>query len=225
MAQSTKNSQTLTSELIAAEALQLADEEGLDKLTVRRLATRIGIGTMTFYGYFRSKEEILDAMADLALGSLELPAAPAGGKQPSESIATVANAFRTLMHDHPSVAQILSSRVTESPRARRGAMESVIDHMIASGIPGPLAVRCYGFIVVYSLGFASYRAPRSWADEDATDHDELRRQQSHRYAALSTTEFPHLVSLRDSIIDLPSPSQFTFGIECLIAQVQRELAD
>ena len=225
MARSTKNSRTLTSELIAAEALQLADEEGLGKLTVRRLATRIGIGTMTFYGYFRSKEKILDAMADLALGSLELPAAPADGERPSESITIVANAFRTLMHDHPSVVQILSSRVTESPRARRGAMESVIDRLIASGIPGPLAVRCYGFIVVYSLGFTSYQAPRSWADEESTDQEELRRQQSHRYAALSTTEFPRLVSLRDSIIDLPSPSQFAFGIECLTAQVQREIAD
>lgn len=211
----------LTPETIAAHALALADEDGLEKLTVRRLASRIGIGTMTFYGYFRSKEEILDAMADLALGSLVLPDRGAN-ETPSEAIVSMARAFRQLLDDHPAVAQILVTRVTESPQARRGAMEAVIDRLIASGIPGPLAVQCYGFIIIYTLGFQSYQTPRNWAGDDA-ESDERRRQQSHRFAALPMDEFPRLIALRDSIIELPADSQFEFGLQCLCTQVEARL--
>jgi TetR/AcrR family transcriptional regulator, tetracycline repressor protein len=217
----------LSAEVIARQALALADERGLEKLTVRSLASALGIGTMTFYGYFRSKEEILDAMADEALGTLALPEG-AQDESPRQAIENVARAFRTLMVEHPSIAQILSSRVTDSPQARRGAMEVVIDRLVRSGIPGPLAVKSYGFLMVHSLGFASYQTPRPWGrGEDSsteTDVSELRRQQRHFYASLPIAEFPRLVELRDELIELPGEEQFRFGVSCLCDTVEAALA-
>jgi TetR/AcrR family transcriptional regulator, tetracycline repressor protein len=218
----------LSAEVIARQALALADERGLEKLTVRKLASALGIGTMTFYGYFRSKEEILDAMADEVLGSLALPEGEPG-ETPRQAIENVATAFRRLMVEHPSIAQILSSRITDSPQARRGAMEVVIDRLVRSGIPGPLAVRSYGFLMVHSLGFASYQTPRPWGrgetEADVPDESELRRQQTHFYASLPIAEFPRLVELRDELIELPSESQFRFGVACLCDTVERTLAE
>lgn len=217
----------LNAEVIARQALTLADERGLEKLTVRSLASALGIGTMTFYGYYRSKEEILDAMADQALGSLALPSGEPD-ESPRQAIENVAQAFRRLMVEHPSIAQILSSRVTDSPQARRGAMEVVIDRLVRSGIPGPLAVKSYGFLMVHALGFASYQTPRPWGrGEDAAeapDESELRRQQRHFYASLPIAEFPRLVELRDELIELPGEEQFRFGVACLCRTVEDELA-
>lgn len=219
----------LSAQVIARQALALADERGLEKLTVRSLASALGIGTMTFYGYFRSKEEILDAMADEVLGSLALPADDRD-ETPRQAIENVASAFRRLMVEHPSIAQILSSRVTDSPQARRGAMEVVIDRLVRSGIPGPLAVKCYGFLMVHSLGFASYQSPRPWARRDdesgteTTDQSELRRQQRHFYASLPLAQFPRLVELRDELIELPGEEQFRFGVGCLCDFVEAALA-
>ncbi|MDP9821822.1 TetR/AcrR family transcriptional regulator [Nocardioides massiliensis] len=216
----------LNAEMIARQALTLADEGGLEKLTVRSLANALGIGTMTFYGYFRSKEEILDAMADEALGSLQLPEGPPD-ESPRQAIESVASAFRGLMRDHPSIAQILSSRVTTSQRARRGAMEVVIDRLMRSGIPGPLAVKSYGFLMIYALGFAGYQAVRPWGSDgapaDEVDESELRRQQRHYYAALPRAEFPRLVELRDELIELPGEEQFRFGVSCLCDIVEATL--
>ncbi|GAA4730915.1 hypothetical protein GCM10023350_12790 [Nocardioides endophyticus] len=212
----------LSAEIIARQALVLADERGLEKLTVRSLASELGIGTMTFYGYYRSKEEILDAMADQALGSLALPSSEPD-ESPRQAIENVATAFRELMIEHPSIAQILSSRVTDSPQARRGAMEVVIDRLIRSGIPGPLAVKSYGFLMVHALGFASYQTPRPWGrgeTDGGTDESELRRQQWHFYASLPLPEFPRLVELRDELIELPGEEQFRFGVECLCRTVE-----
>lgn len=217
---------TLSAPLIARQALALADERGLEKLTVRSLASALGVGTMTFYGYFRSKEEILDAMADEALGSLALPEGEPD-ETPRQAIENVARAFRSLMVEHPSIAQILSSRITDSPQARRGAMEVVIDRLMRSGIPGALAVRSYGFLMVHALGFASYQTPRPWArgtSTETSDEAELRRQQHHFYGSLPLSEFPRLVELRDELIELPGEAQFDFGVACLCDTVEATLA-
>lgn len=213
----------LSTDFIAGEALEMADRKGLDKLTVRSLAARLDVGVMTLYGYFRSKEEILDAMADLALGSLVLPP-PVEGERPRDAVATVAQAIRRLLVEHPSIVQILSSRVTTSPRARRGAMEAVIDRLMCSGIPGSLAVQCYGFILVHALGFALYQGPRLWGQEGAEDRGELRRQQTHFYASLPLNDFPRLVELRDAVVDLPTEAQFDFAVEALGHLVEARLA-
>src|SRR6059036_795279 len=57
----------LTRDQVAAAALELLDREGLEALSMRRLAEELGVGTMTLYGYFRSKNELLDAVVDAAV--------------------------------------------------------------------------------------------------------------------------------------------------------------
>lgn len=214
---------SLTPERIIEAALRISDAEGdLDRLTVRRLATELGVGTMTLYSYFRSKEEILDGMADHVLGKMRLPAEPDAG--PAEALRTVGHAFLALMREHPSIVRLFSTRITDSPTALRGAMEAVLRRLVDAGIPGPLAVRCYGFLITYAIGFASYQTPRPWgrlADEEGA---EQRRQRSHFYAALPIEEFPLVVGLADEVTELPSDAQFAAGLEAYIDSTLRVLA-
>jgi len=210
----------LSSDQVVESALALADEQGLERLTMRGLANALGVGTMTLYGYFRSKDEVLDAMADFALGRLTIDP-PAGDKNtPAEAVRAVGIGFRRMMQVHPSVVQILSTRVTDSPQARQGAMEAVLDRLIASGIPGPLAVSCYGFLMVFTLGFSSYQSPRPWGHVDREDQLELIRQRTHYYASLPIDKFPLLIALKDSLVTLPSDDQFEFGLQCLSELVE-----
>lgn len=92
-----------------------------------------------------------------------------------------------MMREHPSVVRLFSSRVTDSPTALRGAMEAVLQRLIDSGIPGPAAVRCYGFLITYAIGFAAYQAPRQWGRLSGEDGTEARRQRSHFYAGCGST--------------------------------------
>jgi AcrR family transcriptional regulator len=75
------------------------------------------------FHYFRSKDEILDAMADQVLGGMTLE--PGEGDSPADAIRAVAAAFRTMMREHPVVVRLLAGRVTDSQVALRGAMEAI----------------------------------------------------------------------------------------------------
>jgi len=214
----------LTPDQIIEAALRIADVEAdLDQLTVRRLATELNVGTMTLYSYFRSKENILDGMADHVLGRMPLPDEP--DNTPGDAIRTVARAFLAMMREHPSVVRIFSTRVTDSRTALRGAMEAVLDRLVAAGIPGPLAVRCYGFLITYTIGFVSYQIPRSWGGDPGTGEDlaEARRQRVHFYKGLPAAEFPHMVDLAETLVDLPSDGQYLAGVEAFVQTVEAAL--
>ncbi|MER5753691.1 TetR/AcrR family transcriptional regulator [Streptomyces sp. NPDC002088] len=220
--QSRRRDEPLTAERIIAAALRIADGEGdLDGLTVRRLAADLGIGTMTLYGYFRGKDEILDAMADHVLGRMRLPEEPDAG--PAETLRAVGHAFLEMMRDHPSVARLFGTRITDSPAALKGAMEAVLQRFVDAGIPGPLAVRCYGFLITYAIGFASYQRPRPWGRMTDIEGSEHHRQRTHYYAGLPRDEFPVMVEYADKVAALSSNEEFSAGLEAYIDSTLRLL--
>jgi AcrR family transcriptional regulator len=211
----------LSADRIIEAALRISDDEGdIDRLTVRRLAADLGVGTMSLYSYFRSKDEILDGMADHVLGRMELPPEPDAG--PADALRTVGHAFLALMREHPSVLRLFATRVT-SRAALHGAMEVVLQRLIDAGIPGPRAAQCYGFLLTYAIGFAGYQKPRPWGRSGRAASAEERRQRAHFYAALPMDEFPHVVELAGEIAGLPSDEQFDAGLEAYIDATVRAL--
>ena len=212
----------LTAERIIEAALRISDAEAnLDRLTMRRIAAELGVGAMTLYSYFRSKDEILDGMADHVLGRMQLPPEPDSG--PAEALRAMGYALLGLMREHPSIVRLFATRVTDSPAALRGAWEAVIQRLVDSGIPGPDAVRCYGFLITYAIGFASYQMPRQWG-LSGSDGVEQRRRRTHFYAGLSIEEFPQLVAHAEEVADLPSDAQFEAGLAAYIDATVRSLA-
>src|SRR4029450_7016360 len=63
----------LSKQRVVVEAVRLADREGVDGLSMRRLAGALGAGAMSLYHYVASKEEVLDAMIDVVFGESDLP--------------------------------------------------------------------------------------------------------------------------------------------------------
>jgi AcrR family transcriptional regulator len=214
---------SLTPERIIDAALRIADSEAdLDRLTVRGLASDLGVGTMTLYSYFRSKDDILDGMADRVLGRMQLPDEPDDG--PADALRTVGHAFLTMMREHPAVVRLFATRVTDSQTALHGAMENVLQRLVDGGVPGPLAVRCYGFLITYAIGFASYQTPRQYGRlRDAADTEECRRR-GHFYAGLPIDDFPQVVGLAEEVAGLPLDEQFEAGLEAYIDSIVRVIA-
>ncbi|HJT63643.1 MAG TPA: TetR family transcriptional regulator, partial [Candidatus Limnocylindria bacterium] len=64
----------LSRDRVLRTAIGLADREGIDALTMRRLASELGVEAMTLYHYVTNKDEILAGMIDLVAGEVELPA-------------------------------------------------------------------------------------------------------------------------------------------------------
>jgi AcrR family transcriptional regulator len=143
----------MTGEQIVLAAVRICDEGGIESLTTRRLASDLGIGTMTLYGYFRSKEEILDAVADYVLGRFEVPSID--DPTPSAVAHDVAHAFLRMMREHPSVVYLLSSRATISHQSLKAAMEDVVSVLRDAGFRDETAAQAYALLITYCLGFAT----------------------------------------------------------------------
>ncbi|MEU1814677.1 TetR/AcrR family transcriptional regulator [Streptomyces roseifaciens] len=85
---------------IAAAAVRVADAEGLDAVTMRRLATELGVAPMAAYRYVSGKDELIELMVDFVYGELPLPE-EAGWR---ETMRTLALRLRAMMLQHPWMA-------------------------------------------------------------------------------------------------------------------------
>jgi AcrR family transcriptional regulator len=92
----------LSFERIVDAALAMVDRDGLDSLTVARLAKELQVGEMTLYGYIRTKEEILDALGDSLIG--RLPArAHDPGRDWADQVVELFVEVHDLLATHPEV--------------------------------------------------------------------------------------------------------------------------
>jgi hypothetical protein len=102
-------------------------------------------------------------------------------------------------------------------------MEAVLQRMVHAGIPTTHAVHCYGFLITYAMGFATYQAPRPWGRSADAASAEERRQRMHFYAALPLEDFPMVVELAGDLAGLPSDEQFAWGLEAFVDATVRSL--
>jgi len=103
----------LSRDQITATALALADSEGVDAVTMRQVAARLGCGTMSLYRHVRTKDELFDLMADAAMGEEDRPAHPSGDWR--EDLGRLAHAKRAVMLRHPWLASLLAGRPVLGP--------------------------------------------------------------------------------------------------------------
>src|SRR5689334_18844971 len=105
----------LSREVVADRALEIADAEGIEAVTIRRLATELGVTPMALYWHFRTKEDLLAGLADRVLDALELP--DRGGDW-AEDIRAAMGALVTAMRPHPQVANLVPTRIVQHPKGR-----------------------------------------------------------------------------------------------------------
>lgn len=144
----------LSRERIVQAALGFVDREGLDGLTVRGLAAELGVGAMTLYGYFRTKDELLDALADAAVEEIEQP----DSRRPWDARLRqcMIDLCRVLVR-HPSAIPLLTSRPPRSHSVLAG-MELAIQCLRDGGFPEAEARRAYLSLLAYVFGFAGFTA-------------------------------------------------------------------
>lgn len=103
-------------ESIASEAVRIADAEGIEALSMRRVAAGIGAGTMSLYNYVPRKEDLYELMVDAVSGEYELT--PPTGDWQADLLA-LARQTRALMHRHPWLPGLLTPVYGFSPNALR----------------------------------------------------------------------------------------------------------
>ena len=131
-------------------AIGLADAQGIDALSMRRLAHELGVEAMSLYYYVPSKRDILDAIADRVVAEIELPDATTPWKPALRRLALSAHDAFTR---HPWAASLVLSGSGTSP-ARIAYMEAILGTLRRAGFSAAMTDHGYHAIESHIMGFA-----------------------------------------------------------------------
>ncbi len=135
---------------VLAEALALADEHGLESLTMAGVAERLGVTPMALYRYVASKADLLDGIVELLL--TEFPP-PAPGLSWRKRLGALASNVRASARRHPSVFPLLLQRPATTPEARQ-TRAAVYAALGESGVPQDRVAQVERLVSTALLGFA-----------------------------------------------------------------------
>lgn len=141
---------TLNRDLVVAEAMRVADAQGLDALTIRALATHLGVKPMALYHHVKNKDALLDELIERVFTEIELP--DAGGAWRAE-LTRRARSMRDVLVQHPWAVSLLDSRTALARPATLIHHEAVLATLASTGCSASVAVRAYALLDSYVYGF------------------------------------------------------------------------
>lgn len=198
---------------MAATALDLLDRDGLDALSMRRLAEELNVGTMTLYGYFKSKRELLDAVMDAALA--DGPPVEPGGDWRAGLRALVLSARASLVR-HPELVHIRERQPILSPDALRFP-EAGVDILQRAGFEAREATQAFRLLFTYTFGFATFSPADTVEADRAATRTALR--------ALPADQFPRLTTAaEEASTAMGGEEVFEYGLERILDGLEARLS-
>jgi AcrR family transcriptional regulator len=204
----------LTTERVIAAALQLIDREGLDALSMRRLATELGVHAMSLYNHVPSRGVLLDGVVEAVLREGDASVASSGAWD--ERIRERCRAFRAAALAHPNAFVLVLTRPVLS-HAALDVIRAGLSPAIDAGLAPESAVHAMRAFTAFMTG-TILREVGSVMTFAAVDADLLDRQvdeATHSRDPVLAAAAPHL-----AVVD--HDAEFDYGIELLIAGLAHE---
>ena len=147
----------LSREAVIAAAMRIADAEGIEALTMRRVSQELGVTPMALYRYLPDKSGLIDVVVDESLR--DVPLADPTGPVIDELLGCFCG-LHDLLRAHPGMARAAAERTLEGPMATRVA-DRVLELLRRNGADGPHAANLLVSAFNLTLGSALYRTSRS----------------------------------------------------------------
>jgi AcrR family transcriptional regulator len=214
---------SINAEEIIDGAFEVARRESLDQLSMPALAEHLGVGVTSIYWYFRKKDDLLNAMTDVALDAVLRGLPPITGDQPwQEMLSSHCHASRELHRDDQILTDLLllrTSTYTKETTRRAFEMEEVIlRRLVDAGFTPSNAFMVYNTASVFMRGMIIVDRTLRLSDAPTLD------DRQERLADWST--MPLLGSLVDRHLFAGTTDEdFTFGMRRLISGFEALLAD
>jgi AcrR family transcriptional regulator len=205
----------LSRDRVVDAALAIVDRDGLDGLTMRRLAAELGVEAMSLYYWFPSKAAILDGLVEAAIRETATAVGPDHHLGWRESLRHLAHAYRRVLKAHPNTLACISRRPGKSVEAMR-FIERMLEVLRAEGFEPRFAARAMQAVMAYITGAVSAEIAR------AAPHGSPKEFRAH----FPVAEFPRLNEVAKQFGG-PPPSddeQFEFGLESLLDGIGQRLA-
>ena len=204
----------LSKQRVVAEALRLADREGVNGLSMRRLAGALGAGAMSLYHYVASKEELLNAMINVVFEEIELPPEDTDWQSAMRRRSISA---RQVLARHPWAIGLMESRTSPGPAHLRHR-EAVTACLRRAGFTVLMATHANWLLDSYVYGFALQEAslPFETADDFANMGEDVYLPQ------LPSEEFPYLNESAAALVaaGYDPTEEFIFGLDLILAALE-----
>jgi AcrR family transcriptional regulator len=206
----------LTRERVVTEALAVIAQDGVQALTMRSLASRLGVVPGAVYHHVRNKQELQDLLLDSVLAEIDVHLDPSMGW--ADQLKLLAHRLRQVLEAHPGVAAILKSRDPLGPHSLALA-EAFLEPLQAAGFGDREAGLAFFLLVDYTIGFAVSSASTSVNEQRV--RDPATRSQLHQFfRSLPPDRFPALVALGEHVWVDNRDERFTAGLDALVAGLE-----
>ncbi|HTL40756.1 MAG TPA: TetR/AcrR family transcriptional regulator [Pseudolysinimonas sp.] len=200
----------LSTHRVVAEAVRLADREGAEGLSMRRLAGALGAGAMSLYRYVANKDELLDAMIDVVFTEIELPDADTDWRSAmrAEAVST-----RDVLARHPWAIALMESRTTPGPANLRHR-EAVTACLRKAGFSVEMATHANWMLNSYVYGYALQAASLPFESAEELAH----MTEGVYLPQLPPTEFPYLNESAEALVaaGYDPTEEFAFGLDLIL---------
>ena len=200
-------------ELIAEIAIRIADREGFDALSMRRLAEELGTGAASLYWHVGSKDGLLDLVLDEIIGEQEVP-----DPEPdrwAEQLKEVAHDLRRTILRHRDVVRLSIGRIPMGPNALRFS-ERMLAVLREGGVPDELAVLGHHLLFSVVNGFTMDETGEPAEDLAGLTMAEGAKMARDYIAALPADRFPNMVAVADSYAISDADRRFSLLIDLYV---------
>ncbi|WP_113699510.1 TetR/AcrR family transcriptional regulator [Nonomuraea lactucae] len=203
---------TLNRDRVLDAGIALADADGIDALTMRRLASMLGVEAMSLYNHVSNKDDLLDGMLDRVTDEIELPE---GGPDWRHRARRRAISAHAVLMRHPWAAAMWASRLNPGP-ARMRYVDTALRHLREAGLSPGLLDRAFHTIENHIAGHALQALGFPLAPE------EMEEASERFLRSFPVGEYPDLAAHVRHHIEQPGEGdEFGFGLELILDGIER----
>jgi AcrR family transcriptional regulator len=208
---------TLSRERVLQAAVVLADRDGIEALSMRKLGEALGVEAMSLYNHVASKSALLDGMVDVVFTEIDLPTSDVDWKTAMRRRAVSA---RQVLGRHRWAIGLMESRTSPGPATLRHH-DAVLGCLRSGGFSIELTAHAYALLDSYIYGFALQEAtlPFDSNEQTAAVATEIMEQ-------FAAGQYPHLTELAVEHVLRPGYSfgdEFEVGLDLILDGLEQEV--
>jgi AcrR family transcriptional regulator len=208
----------LSQDQIVDAGLRIVTEEGIDAVSMRRIAAVFHTGASSLYAHVANKDELLQLMFDRICGDVPIPQPDPEHWQ--EQVKQLARDGYAAMVAHGDLARAALATIPTGPNAMR-VSDAMLGIMLAGGLPPQVASwaldRIFLYIVADAYESSLYRARIGASEQDiAAYFDVFTEQLASYYEAMPADRYPHLRTHARDLVSGDGMQRFEFGLDMLI---------
>jgi TetR/AcrR family tetracycline transcriptional repressor len=207
----------LTKSAVVDQALRLADSVGLEALTIRKLATELGVTPMALYWHFRSKDELLTALVERVWGEIDLARVDRSAPWPDQ-VRTLFESLLAVLRAHPAAPKLLLEFDKQTEASLRPT-ELTLEILRGAGFDPEHAAGIARYALWNGIMLASSAPGSEWLSLE--ERVEGQRKKQITFAMLPPDDYPQLVECAVAMTSSEDPEfHYQLGVDLFIAGVE-----